>query len=101
MIFYTCSKLSKNNYISNKNQLNIIPDNDPQNNKNQRNNITDEDPLNNNNNNQPKDNIIPVAVYSDAYLNKSIILKDTKNKVGIYRWVNKVNRNTFARGEVV
>jgi hypothetical protein len=29
--------------------------------------------------------VIPIVVYPDAFLNKSIILKDNKNKVGIYR----------------
>jgi hypothetical protein len=29
--------------------------------------------------------VIPVVIYPDTYLNKSIILKDTKNKAGIYR----------------
>jgi len=98
ILFYTCSKLLKNNYITNKDQQNINTDNDPQNDKNQRNNNTDEDPLNNNN--QEKDNIIPVAVYSDAYLNKSIILKDNKNKSGIYRWVNKVNGKSYVGSSV-
>ena len=35
-----------------------------------------------------------VVIYPDAFLNKSLILKDTINKVGIYRRVNKVNGNT-------
>jgi len=48
--------------------------------------------------NQP--NVIPVVIYPDTYLNKSIILKDTKNKAGIYRWVNKVNGNTYIGSSV-
>ena len=45
--------------------------------------------------NLQKENIIPVVTYSDAFVNKSIILKDTKKKVGIYRLVNKVNGKTY------
>lgn len=48
--------------------------------------------------NQPK--VIPVVMYPDAYSNKSIILKDTKNKAGIYRWVNKVNHKTYIGSSV-
>lgn len=36
-------------------------------------------------NNQLKESLIPVAIYPDAFLNKSIILKDNKSKAGIYR----------------
>lgn len=43
---------------------------------------------------------IPVVTYPDAFLNKSIILKDSKNKAGIYRWVNKVNGNTYIGSSV-
>lgn len=44
--------------------------------------------------------VIPIVVYPDAFLNKSIILKDNKNKVGIYRWVNKKNGNTYIGSSV-
>jgi len=44
--------------------------------------------------------LIPVVTYPDAFLNKSIILKDSKNKAGIYRWVNKVNGNTYIGSSV-
>lgn len=44
--------------------------------------------------------VIPTVVYPDAFLNKSIILKDNKNKVGIYRWVNKENGNTYIGSSV-
>lgn len=44
--------------------------------------------------------VIPIVVYPDAFLNKSIILKDNKNKVGIYRWVNKENGNTYIGSSV-
>ena len=43
---------------------------------------------------------VPVVTYPDAFLNKSIILKDSKNKAGIYRWVNKVNGNTYVGSSV-
>lgn len=51
-------------------------------------------------NNLSKDSLIPVVTYTDAYLNKSAILKDAKNKVGIYRWVNKVNGKTYIGSSV-
>ena len=44
--------------------------------------------------------IIPVVTYPDAFLNKSIILKNSKNKAGIYRWVNKVSGNTYIGSSV-
>lgn len=44
--------------------------------------------------------LIPVVTYPDAFLNKSTILKDSKNKAGIYRWVNKVNGNTYIGSSV-
>lgn len=44
--------------------------------------------------------VIPIVVYPDAFFNKSIILKDNKNKVGIYRWVNKENGNTYIGSSV-
>ena len=53
------------------------------------------------NNHPPKGgSVIPVVVYPDAYLNKSLILKKGKNKVGIYRWVNKVNGKTYIGSSV-
>lgn len=36
-------------------------------------------------NNKSIESIVPLVTYPDAFFNKSIILKDTKNKVGIYR----------------
>lgn len=44
--------------------------------------------------------IIPVVIYPDTSLNKSSILKETKDKAGIYRWVNKVNGNTYIGSSV-
>ena len=49
---------------------------------------------------QPNESIIPIVVYPDAHLNKSMILNDTKNKVGVYRWVNKENGNTYIGSSV-
>ena len=34
---------------------------------------------------QSKERFIPAAIYPNAYLNKSRILEDNKNKTGIYR----------------
>lgn len=44
--------------------------------------------------------ILPVVVYTDAFSDKPSILKNTKNRVGIYRWVNKVNGNTYIGSSV-
>lgn len=51
-------------------------------------------------NDQPKESFIPVVIYYNAFENRPIILKDTKNKAGIYRWVNKVNGNTYIGSSV-
>ena len=51
-------------------------------------------------NTEPKESLIPVVIYPDTYLNKSSILKDTKNKARVYRWVNKVNGNTYTGSSV-
>lgn len=46
-------------------------------------------------NNQPRESsVIPVVTYTDGFLDKLVIL-DSNNKAGIYRWVNKVNGNTY------
>lgn len=37
------------------------------------------------NNNLNKIKLIPVVIYSNTYINKSIILLENKNKSGIYR----------------
>lgn len=42
----------------------------------------------------------PVVIYLDAHLNKPVVLKETKNKAGVYRWVNKVNGNTYIGSSV-
>lgn len=37
----------------------------------------------------------PVVTYPDAELYKLNMLKDNKNKAGVYRWVNKLNGKTY------
>nr|YP_010044461.1 hypothetical protein J6816_mgp30 [Tolypocladium guangdongense]QPF24406.1 hypothetical protein [Tolypocladium guangdongense] len=39
--------------------------------------------------------IIPIKSYSNAFLNKNAILLDNKGKSGIYRWINKLNSNSY------
>lgn len=50
--------------------------------------------------NHIEDNFTPTLVYPDAFFNKSTILKDNKKKVGVYRWVNKVNGNSYVGSSV-
>ena len=60
------------------------------------------DPNNNSKgtNNQPEE-VSPIAAkYTDAFRDKSRILKDNINKVGIYRWVNKANSNSYVGSSV-
>jgi hypothetical protein len=40
-------------------------------------------------------NIKPEKCYNDAYALKSLILKENKNKSGIYRFTNKLNGNFY------
>lgn len=42
-----------------------------------------------------KHNIYPIVTYTDSFFNKSKILKDNKNKSGIYRWVNKITGESY------
>ena len=39
--------------------------------------------------------VIPVVIYSNADLNKSKIIEDNRNKVGIYRWINSINNKIY------
>lgn len=55
-------------------------------------NVTNKLLLNNNLIN--KESIVPIKCY-DALLNKQIIFIENKDKSGIYRWVNKLNNNTY------
>lgn len=38
---------------------------------------------------------IPILIYDNVLLNKSIIFNNNKNKSGIYRWVNKINNKSY------
>lgn len=49
----------------------------------------------NKNNNLNETKLIPVVTYSNAYLDKSIIYEDNKNKSGIYRWINIINNKSY------
>lgn len=44
-----------------------------------------------------KDNqvVAPIKSYDDALSNKNTLLLDNKGKPGIYRWINKLNNNTY------
>lgn len=55
---------------------------------------------NNDTNSQTKKSLIPAAIYPEAYINKTIILNDNKNKAGVYRWVNKINGSTYIGSSV-
>lgn len=39
--------------------------------------------------------ITPVKFYSNGHIMKKEILKDQKEKSGIYRWVNKINGKSY------
>ena len=39
--------------------------------------------------------VIPVKSYNNAFINKGSILLDNKNKSGVYRWINKLNGNSY------
>lgn len=41
------------------------------------------------------DKVKPVVIYTSADLNKSKIIEENRNKAGVYRWVNKINNNTY------
>ena len=47
------------------------------------------------NNNLNKIKLIPVVIYNNAYINKSIILLENKNKSGIYRWNNSITGKSY------
>lgn len=54
-----------------------------------------EDPLN-------KDNIQynPVKIYANAYDMRKFILKENKNKIGIYKWTNKLNNECYVGSSI-
>lgn len=39
--------------------------------------------------------VAPIKSYDNALLDKNTILQDNKGKPGIYRWINKLNNNTY------
>ena len=39
--------------------------------------------------------VTPIRYYENALLSKKIIFTENRNKSGIYRWVNKLNSNTY------
>lgn len=41
-----------------------------------------------------------MVLYGDAYKEKLNILANNRNKVGIYRWINKINGNTYIGSSV-
>lgn len=43
----------------------------------------------------PNNAIVPVNSYSNADTQKIVILKDNKNRAGIYRWVNLITGKTY------
>lgn len=44
--------------------------------------------------------IVPVVVYSNADLLKTTILKDNKQKTGIYYWTNLLNNKTYVGSSI-
>lgn len=49
-------------------------------------------------NGKPEGSLIPIVIYLDAYLKKSIALNDTKNKAGVYltpRGTSKQNKREY------
>lgn len=48
-----------------------------------------------NNTSEVNISINPVITYNNADLDKSIIIEDNRNKVGVYRWVNVINNKTY------
>lgn len=44
--------------------------------------------------------VVPILTYNDLEKDKEIILKENKNKSGIYRWVNKVNDKFYVGSSI-
>lgn len=42
----------------------------------------------------------PFTIYNDSLTNKDKALKDNKRKSGVYRWVNKINGNSYVGSSV-
>lgn len=43
---------------------------------------------------------IPTTIYYDADKDKINILSNNRNKIGVYRWTNKINGNTYIGSSV-
>lgn len=57
--------------------------------------------MNNKNNNNIKIELVsPVSRYTNSEKLKAQVLKDNKNKSGIYRWINNLNGNTYVGSAV-
>ena len=41
-----------------------------------------------------------MVIYDDAYKDKLNILADNRNKIGVYRWINKINGNIYIGSSV-
>lgn len=39
-------------------------------------------------------------IYNNSLLNKSRILQENKDKIGVYRWVNKVTNKSYVRSSI-
>jgi len=50
--------------------------------------------------NTKRPDVEPVKIYSNSETQKSLILKDNKDKQGVYRWVNLVNGKTYVGSSV-
>jgi len=44
--------------------------------------------------------IVPIKIYSNADTMKQDIIQDNYKKVGIYRWINNVNGNTYVGSSI-
>ena len=47
-----------------------------------------------------KDSIFPLLVYKDADVQKENIIKENKNKSGVYRWLNKLNGKSYVGSSI-
>lgn len=46
------------------------------------------------------DDVKPVVIYANADQDKLNILADNRKKIGIYRWINKVNGNIYIASSI-
>lgn len=42
----------------------------------------------------------PLIAYSDSYLSKYNVLKDNKDKSGIYIWINRIDNKSYAGSSI-